>query len=112
MGTSVDVVTAPPFTDFLKSFNRGRLLDDAAARLIEVTEAVAETGGKGTVTIKVEIKPDKNEEGAVDVTGTVTSTQPRHTRAAKFFVTQTHHLVRDNPAYEAPLVAADFADQK
>lgn len=112
MGTNANVVTAPPFTDFLKSFNRGRLLDDAAARLIEVTEAVAETGGKGTVTIKIDIKPDKNEEGAVDVSGTVTSTQPRHIRAAKFFVTERHHLIRDDPRYEAPLVPANYADKE
>lgn len=107
MSTTTRSVTAKPITGFLQSINRGRLLDDAATKLRALVEDVVEVGAKGTLTIKIDVTPTK-EEGRVDVIAVVSTTPPKPKNAAMFFVTDDYELSRDDPRYAEPLVSADF----
>lgn len=47
------------FLEFLQTFRRGELLHQADGRLTAVVEAMRETGGNGTLTIKLRFKMNK-----------------------------------------------------
>jgi len=52
------------FLEFLKTFRRGEVLDEADQRLSELVEAIALHQGKGTLTLKLSFKVNKADQPA------------------------------------------------
>ena len=101
--------TTPPteFTTALLGIDRGRVHDDATARLAELIEAVARTAGKGTVTVKVHVEPQDpetfDETNAIILTGEVAVVVPRPRRAPSlFWIKGKNALTRDDPDRDDP----------
>lgn len=98
-----------PFAAVLQEIGGGKLAARAAAQLAELTAAVAATGKKGTITIKVEVAPlKKADANTLVVTGSTTAKVPEGedaTPTSVFFADAGGNLSRDNPAQpQLPLV--------
>ncbi len=100
-----------PFADLLLSLDKGRVLDEASARLAEVVRAVMEADKKGSVTIKVTVSPRQGAEVTVEVEAVTTAVVPKPDHAGVFFVTDKHELTRDDPSYESPLIRYKDAEK-
>jgi len=87
-----------PFADTFREMAGGEVADDAAVQLAEVTAAVAATGRKGSLTIRIDVAPMKGVMDALSVTGAVTSKLPApDARASIFYSDDAGNLVRDHP---------------
>lgn len=85
------------FAVFVTSLSKGRTNRDLSDVLQQVTRAVAETRKAGSVTLKIDIKPQQNADHFV-VTDKITANVPQFDRTASvFFIDGEHHLVRDDP---------------
>jgi len=85
------------FGVFVTGLAKGRTNRDLSEALQAITKAVAETRKAGSLTLKIDIKPQQNT-GAVTVTDKVTAKVPEFDRTASiFFVDEDGHLVRDDP---------------
>ena len=62
------------FPEFLQTFRRGDLMQQADAKLQQVIEAMRETGGNGTLTIKLPFK--MNKAGQIECTPSVDAKIP------------------------------------
>jgi hypothetical protein len=84
-----------PFAAFLR--NLGSVHEDATTGLNELVVACRETGKKGTLTIKIEVAPQKDEVTML-VTGDVVAKPPRHTSKPSLFFPDEHgNLLRNDP---------------
>jgi hypothetical protein len=86
----------------LLDIDKGRVHDDAGERLAEVVEAVNRCGGKGKITLTVEVEPldpeTFSETGILTLSGKVESVIPRPRRAAAIFYTSGKRgLTKDDP---------------
>lgn len=63
------------FLELVQSFRRGELLNQADRQLAKVIEAMADTGGDGSLTITIPLK--FNKAGQIEVTPKVTSKVPQ-----------------------------------
>ena len=90
----------------LAGINRGRAADEASRRLADVVQAVTQNGGKGSVTIKVEVKQFAGGDGTVEVAAKIASTAPQAPHAGVFFFDQKFNLTRDDPSME-PMFGRD-----
>lgn len=94
---SMDTAQGQDFAVFVTSLSKGRTNRDLSEALQAVVAAVAETRKVGSVTLKIDIKPQPNTT-AVTVTDKVTAKCPEFDRSASiFFVDGDGHLVRDDP---------------
>lgn len=90
------------FAATLIEIDRGKVHDDAGDRLAELVAAVNHCGGKGKVTLTIEIEPVDPETfaetGVLAISGKVESVIPRPKRAAAIFYTDgKNRLTRDDP---------------
>jgi hypothetical protein len=87
-----------PFAEMLSNLQRGVVADEAATMLAKVTQAVQETGKKGTVTLKITVSPWKGNADIVNVTGEVDGRVPKPDPAASVFYPDTDgNLSRSDP---------------
>lgn len=87
-------------TDVMES-NEKRLgtINEATAELNRVMAAARATGKKGTVTLKFEVAPDKNDELALTILCDVSSTVPKPDRrkALVYHNSETQTFSRTDP---------------
>lgn len=98
---------AKEFSAALLDIDRGRVHDDATARLAELTEAVARTAGKGVISVKITVEPYDpetfDETGQVILSGDVSVTIPRPKRAPSiFWIKGKNELTRTDPDRDDP----------
>jgi hypothetical protein len=86
-----------PFGAFLHELAKGRTHDELSRALRELTTAVKDTGKPGSLTLRIDIKPHKND-AAVTVSDKVTVKIPDFERLDSiFFVDDDANLVRNDP---------------
>lgn len=86
-----------PFAAFLHELAKGRTHDELSRALRDVTSAVKDTGKAGSLVLRIDIKPHKNDD-AVTVSDKVTVKVPEYERLDSiFFVDDDANLVRNDP---------------
>ena len=84
--------------------NRGNFVIECGRELQELTDAIIDTGGKGSLIIKLEVTPSGLKDGRinqVDVAPSIDIKKPKHEQGKSiFFVTAENKLVRDDPDQE------------
>ncbi|MBW4982521.1 hypothetical protein KZZ07_08210 [Mameliella sp. CS4] len=84
------------FLEFLQTFRRGELLREVDARLLEVLEAIQETGNSGEITLKLPLKV--NKAGQIECVPQVTAKKPRRELGAGiYFLSDDARLSRRDP---------------
>lgn len=84
------------FLEFLQSFRRGELLHAADIKLQELVEAIAETGGTGSLSLKIKVKP--NKAGQIEIVPDVQISKPtRALGTGIYFATDDGRLTRRDP---------------
>lgn len=84
------------FLELMQSFRRGELLRTADRELAKVMEAMSETGGDGSITIKIPLK--FNKAGQVEVTPSITSKIPQRPMGTGiYFADDDGRLSRRDP---------------
>lgn len=84
------------FLEFLQTFRRGDLLHDGDQKLTELMEAIRETGGNGSMTLKLSFKT--NKAGQLEVQPDLTVKKPaRPLGMGVYFVTDDARLTRRDP---------------
>lgn len=99
-----------PVTDILRDIRKGRVVDDATAKLQRVVESVLETKKPGTLTIQLTVKPQKNDDEQVIIVSTVKAKTPEMDLPdAVFFVDEDDgfNLIRDDPKQRELFVEAE-----
>lgn len=87
-----------PFADVLRELSGGQTIVECGDRLAELVEAVAETGKAGSLTLKINVKPNGKDGNAVEVSDSVTLKKPEPERGKSFFFTDAGgSLVRNDP---------------
>lgn len=85
-----------PITDILRDIRFGNAVAEIDASLGELTDAVIATRKAGTLTIKLEVKP--NGENSVTMTDDHAVKLPKPDKGkTMFFVSDEGDLLRDNP---------------
>ena len=87
------------FTDYLREIDRGRLLEELSTRTQELVQAIAETGKRGAITLKLDINPSsKIDTETVAVVASVKVALPEAERhSTLYFVTPEANLSRRDP---------------
>lgn len=86
------------FAAWLLETNKGRTHKELGTEFAALIAAVQRLGKPGTLTLKVEVKPQTGRADMVITTETVTTKEPTGERpASAFFVDKTNSLVRDDP---------------
>lgn len=95
----VKEVTGQQFIDLLRQQEKGDLMADAEARLLEVVEAVQRTGKPGVLTVKLKIQqPQQPLDGAaVFILAAVTATVPVPDRKTSLFYAVDGQISRRDP---------------
>ena len=84
------------FLEFLQTFRRGELLADGDAKLSELVEAISATGGSGSMTLKIALKP--NKAGQIEIVPDLTIKKPaRALGTGIYFATDDGRLTRRDP---------------
>lgn len=103
-----------PFTDVLRDWRNGRLVNHLTEEMEKLTVAVEDTCKEGSLTLTVKLKPKTDKRGVIDVVemhADVTSKIPRHDLPAQvFFLTTDGDLVKDDPTQREMFAAADVGD--
>jgi hypothetical protein len=87
-----------PFADWLREQSNGRTHDELSEALADVTQAVTDTGKKGTLTLTVTIAPVKNGGGALVVSDAVKTAAPKPDRRTSVFYSDINgNLTREDP---------------
>lgn len=86
-----------PITDTLRDLRNGLLLDEMSEQMKELVNAVESTGKAGAMTLKIEIKPMKDMDGAIVIKDTVTMRMPKiESSGTVLFVTPEGNTSRRN----------------
>jgi hypothetical protein len=89
-----------PFTDILRDIRKGRIVEEATAKLALATIAALDTGKPATVTLTLAVKPEKGGE-TVEIIPTVKVKTPEaDLPKAVFYVTRDEEgvdLMRTDP---------------
>jgi hypothetical protein len=84
--------------------NRGNFIIECGREMQELTDAIIDTGGKGSLVIKLEVTPSGLKDGRisqVDISPSIDIKKPKHDQGKSiFFVTADNKLVRDDPDQE------------
>ncbi len=98
---------APEAADIIGTLvvmNRGNFVIECGRELQELTDAIIDTGGKGSLVIKLEVTPSALKDGRisqVDISPSIDIKKPKHDQGKSiFFVTADNKLVRDDPNQE------------
>lgn len=93
-----------PFGQFLHEQRNGALHDDLSRALVELVQGCVETGKKGTLTLKVTIDPNDDEETLSIVDDVIVKVPKPTTKAGLFYFDEEGNLMRRNPRQpELPL---------
>ncbi|MGL4575064.1 MAG: hypothetical protein ACRCV9_09780 [Burkholderiaceae bacterium] len=102
-----------PFFEVLRDLRGGEPIDELAAKMQELTQAVQSTGGSGRLTLTLDVSPMKGSTEAVIVKDTIAVKKPEiKSKGTLMFPTVEGNLQRTNPAQrELPgiTLAADKA---
>jgi len=99
-----------PFVKALAGINRGAVLDEASLGLAALTTAVAATGRKGTLTLKVTVSPFKGNGAMVTVDADVEVKEPKQqAHGGVFFTDENGNLSRNDP-HQGTLPLGDDAE--
>lgn len=98
------MVQVNPFIQVLAHVYKGELVTELTEELGRVIAAVKRTGTKGSLTLKLSVKPDgKGEIRTVDFDGDVVAKAPKRTkRATTFFVVGEQSLSTQGTIDEQP----------
>lgn len=84
------------FLEFFQSHRRGELIDVADKLLVELMEAVRDTGGKGEIDLKLSFKV--NDAGQTECAPSVTMKKPRRPIGVGiYYITDNGRLTRRDP---------------
>lgn len=84
------------FLEFVQTFRRGELLQEADRKLTELVEAMRQTGAGGDLNLKLKFKV--NKAGQLEVTPDVTIKKPaRALGVGVYFATDDARLTRRDP---------------
>ena len=87
-----------PFTDILRDYRNGVLVRQLTERMAKLQAAVEETGKPGELNLKIKLKPEPGEDGAVKVSAAITQKIPeRDLPDALFFSDGNGSLLREPP---------------
>ncbi|OGS99807.1 MAG: hypothetical protein A3K04_02365 [Gallionellales bacterium RBG_16_56_9] len=90
-------MTARPITDTLRHIGSGTFIDQVSDKMVELVNAVAESGKSGELTLKISVKK-ATRGGAMHITGRVKLTKPaEEPLEALLFATPDGNLVADDP---------------
>lgn len=85
------------FIQTLAEINAGTFEQECASALTHLISQIRKTGGKGSITVKLNLKPSKGNQ-TVSVDPEVHTKVPEFERASDFFfMGQDDSLVRDHP---------------
>lgn len=84
------------FLEFLQSFRRGELLHEADRALRDLLEAMQDTGGKGSLTIKLPF--ELNKAGQVECVPSIEVKKPKRPMGTGiYFIGDEGRLTRNDP---------------
>jgi len=90
---------AQAITDILGQLRGGYALHEASKRLDEVVRAVRATGKKGSVTLTIDITPDKTDDRIIKMQPSVKFKAPeKGFSEGIFFVAPDGRLTKEDPA--------------
>src|SRR5215470_12403471 len=97
MGKETEALT--PFSTWFEEYDRGRMDAETTQALAALTEAVHLYAKGGTLTIKIDIKPNGSNAVQMKVTADVSIKAPTAGRPETlyFFDSESGALVRDDP---------------
>lgn len=83
----------------LSQIRGGAALTDAGAELADLVQAVKATGKKGSITLKIEVEPDKTDDTVVTFQPDVTVKKPKRPYAKGIFYIndKTGEVTREDP---------------
>lgn len=89
---------AREFAAFLLDINKGQSHVELSEKLRDLITEVQRTGKAGSLTYKVEVKPEAGTDGVVIVTDQIACKLPQgERRKSLFFVDDDNNLVRNDP---------------
>lgn len=84
------------FLEFLQTFRRGELLSEGDRKLNELMDAMSQTDGDGSLSVK--LKFHRNKAGQIEITPQVAITKPQRALGAGiYFSTDDGRLSRRDP---------------
>lgn len=87
-----------PFTDTLREYRRGALVDEATAALAEVVKGVMQTGKPGSVTLTLKVSHQKGDRTVMELAGEVNGKPPKEALpVAIFYADDDGALFRADP---------------
>jgi hypothetical protein len=87
-----------PFFDTLRDVRGGEVIDDLAAKMQELVQAVQTTGASGKLTLTLEVGPAKGSTEIVVVRDTIALKKPEiKSKGTIMFPTVEGNLQRSNP---------------
>lgn len=90
------IIDGNHFIQTLPHMHGGATVSDLAAKLRELVAAVGQTGKKGSLKLKISLKPAGG--GKVELTADVSGEIPQPSmQASIFFATEKHELTRIDP---------------
>jgi hypothetical protein len=93
-----DVIAGNRFSDQVAELERGDLNRDLTHELNQLVRKVRENGAKGTLTLKLEVKPCDRAAKQVEIEAHITSKAPKAPRRKTLaFTTPSGELQKDDP---------------
>lgn len=87
-----------PITDVIREYRNGELVRNASDDFAQLVGAVKALRKAGSITIRLEVKPDKHSAKEVEVQAVVKLDVPRKgMKAATFFIGAGDELLRNDP---------------
>lgn len=84
------------FLEFIQGFRRGELLEQGDQKLAELVEAIQQTGGSGSLTLKFNLK--MNKAGQFETTPDLTIKKPQRSMGTGiYYATDDGRLTRRDP---------------
>jgi len=100
-------------TEVMMQIRGGAALDDAGKRLAEVVLAVKATGKKGSITLKIDIEPDKQDDTVVTFQPSLEVKVPRKPYAKGiFYVDERNGNVSREDPKQLELLAEQNAEKE
>ena len=86
-------------TDVLSQIRGGAALKEAGAELADIIRAVKATGKKGSITLKIDIEPDKTDDTVVTFQPDLTIKKPKKpfAKGMFYFDEKTGEVSREDP---------------
>ena len=100
-----------PITDTLRDIRKGMVAEAAGEELANVVRAVTATGKAGSLTIKLNVKPQKGDSETVVISSKITASTPSADMPeAIFFADMEGDLHRNDPRQPEMFRSTDLGD--